>query len=72
MGIEEGEKVQAKGMSNIFNKIITENIPNLEKSRRIPRWQLDGGTRNCASYSEILERRWRNTLQAKPPRRAKL
>jgi Mg2+ and Co2+ transporter CorA len=24
MGIEEGEEVQAKGMSNIFNKIITE------------------------------------------------
>jgi hypothetical protein len=31
MGIEEGE-VQAKGMCNIFNKIITENFPNLEKS----------------------------------------
>jgi hypothetical protein len=32
MGIEEGEEVQAKGMHNIFNKIITENFPNLEKS----------------------------------------
>jgi hypothetical protein len=32
MGIEEGEEVQAKGMRNIFNKIITENFPNLEKS----------------------------------------
>jgi hypothetical protein len=31
MDIEEGEKVQAKGMHNIFNKIITENFPNLEK-----------------------------------------
>jgi hypothetical protein len=31
MGIEEGEEVQAKGMCNIFNKIITENFPNLEK-----------------------------------------
>jgi hypothetical protein len=31
MGIEEGE-VQAKGMHNIFNKIITENFPNLEKT----------------------------------------
>jgi hypothetical protein len=31
MGIEEGEEVQAKGMHNIFNKIITENFPNLEK-----------------------------------------
>jgi hypothetical protein len=32
MGIEEGKQVQAKGMYNIFNKIITENFPNLEKS----------------------------------------
>jgi hypothetical protein len=31
MGIEEGEEVQAKGMHNIVNKIITENFPNLEK-----------------------------------------
>jgi hypothetical protein len=32
MGIEEGEEVQAKGMCNIFNKIITENFPNLKKT----------------------------------------
>jgi chromosome segregation ATPase len=32
MGIEEGEEVQAKGMQNIFNKIITEYFPNLEKA----------------------------------------
>jgi hypothetical protein len=31
MGIEEGEKIQAKGIHNIFNKVITENSPNLEK-----------------------------------------
>jgi hypothetical protein len=31
MGIEEGEEVQARGIHNIFNKIITENFPNLEK-----------------------------------------
>jgi hypothetical protein len=31
MGLEEGEEVQAKGMCNIVNKIITENFPNLEK-----------------------------------------
>jgi hypothetical protein len=31
MGIEEGEERQVKGMHNIFNKIITENFPNLEK-----------------------------------------
>jgi hypothetical protein len=31
MGIEQGEEVQTKGVNNIFNKIITENFPNLEK-----------------------------------------
>jgi hypothetical protein len=31
MGIEEGEKVQTKGIHNMFNKIITENFPNLKK-----------------------------------------
>jgi hypothetical protein len=31
MGIEEGEEVQSKGIHNIFNKMITENFPNLEK-----------------------------------------
>jgi hypothetical protein len=35
MGIEEGEEVQAKGMCNIFNKIITENFPNLDKTMSI-------------------------------------
>jgi esterase/lipase len=30
MGIEE-EEVQAKATHNIFNKIITENFPNLKK-----------------------------------------
>jgi hypothetical protein len=31
MGIKEGEEVQIKGIHNAFNKIITENFPNLEK-----------------------------------------
>jgi hypothetical protein len=31
MGIEEGEELQAKGILNIANKIITENFPNLQK-----------------------------------------
>jgi hypothetical protein len=34
MGIEEGE-VQAKGIHNIFNKIIAGNFPNLEKTMSI-------------------------------------
>jgi hypothetical protein len=32
MGIEEEEEVQSKGTCNIFNKIITKNFPNLEKT----------------------------------------
>jgi hypothetical protein len=44
MGIKE--EVKAKGMSNIFNKIITENFPNLEKDipiqmQRPPEHQTD-------------------------------
>jgi hypothetical protein len=31
MDIEDGEQVQTKGIHNIFNKIITENFPNLKK-----------------------------------------
>jgi hypothetical protein len=31
MGSEEGAEVWAKGIHNIFNKILTENFPNLEK-----------------------------------------
>jgi hypothetical protein len=31
MSTEEGEKVQATGIHDIFNKIITENFPRLEK-----------------------------------------
>jgi TolA-binding protein len=31
MGIEDREEVQAKGICNIFSKIITENYPNLQK-----------------------------------------
>jgi hypothetical protein len=31
MGNEEREEMQVKGICNIFNKIITENFPNLEK-----------------------------------------
>jgi hypothetical protein len=37
----------------------------------IPRWRLEGGSRKCAYYSEILEKCWRHTLQARPPRRGK-
>jgi hypothetical protein len=35
IGTEDGEEMQAKGISNIFNKILTENFPNLEKAMTI-------------------------------------
>jgi hypothetical protein len=35
MGIEEGEEVQANRICKIFNKIITEIFPNLEKTMPI-------------------------------------
>jgi hypothetical protein len=35
MDIEEGEEVQSKGIHNIFNKIITEIFPNLQKTMPI-------------------------------------
>jgi hypothetical protein len=35
MGTEEGKEIQAKGIDNISNKIITANVLNLEKERVI-------------------------------------
>jgi chromosome segregation ATPase len=35
MGMEEGEEIQTKGTDNLFNKIIPENFPNLEKEKSI-------------------------------------
>jgi hypothetical protein len=31
MGVEEREEIQTKGIDNLFNRIIAENFPNLEK-----------------------------------------
>jgi hypothetical protein len=33
MGVEEGEEIQTKGTDNLFNRIIAEKFPNLEKER---------------------------------------
>jgi septal ring factor EnvC (AmiA/AmiB activator) len=32
MGVEEGEEGQIRGICNIFNKIVRENFPNIEKT----------------------------------------
>jgi hypothetical protein len=52
---------------NHLNRSITQNeIEAAIKSlpRGIPRWWLEEGSRKRDSYSEILERCWRHTLQA--------
>jgi hypothetical protein len=33
MGVEEGEEKQIKGIDNLFNRVIAEKFPNLEKRR---------------------------------------
>jgi hypothetical protein len=35
MGVEKGEEIQTKGNDNLFNRIIAENFPKLEKERII-------------------------------------
>jgi hypothetical protein len=40
MGVKEGEEIQTKGIDNLFNRIIAENFPNLEKERITQVWKL--------------------------------
>jgi hypothetical protein len=65
MSIKEGEEVQAKGMHNIFNKIITVNFPNLEKtmsiqpqeaSRKSTRPDQNRNTHNIFSLKQQIQR----------------
>jgi hypothetical protein len=36
MGIEEGEEIQTKGIDNLFNKIVIENIPQPQEREGHP------------------------------------
>jgi chromosome segregation ATPase len=65
MGIEEGEEMQAKEILNIFNKITTENFPNLEKDLPIqvqepPGHQIDltktERLHNILSLKQLIQR----------------
>jgi hypothetical protein len=49
MSIEE-EEVQAKGICKIFNKIITENFPNLQKTMSI---QVQDAPRHQTDFTKI-------------------
>jgi septal ring factor EnvC (AmiA/AmiB activator) len=51
-GIEEGDEVQAKGIRNVFNKLITENFPNLEKTMPI-QGQEPSSTPNRVNQDKI-------------------
>jgi hypothetical protein len=52
MGIEEREEVQAKGFHNIFNKLITENFTNLEKSMPL-RYRMPPGHQTDLTKIEL-------------------
>jgi hypothetical protein len=56
IGIEE-EEVQARGIHNFFNKIITENFPNLKKTTPI-QVQEDSRTQNRLDYTSILVQKY--------------
>jgi hypothetical protein len=49
------------GAGKYTTKVVDLKI-NIGKG--IPRWRLEVGSRKQPSYSEILEKRWRHTLQA--------
>jgi hypothetical protein len=59
MGIEAGEEVQAKGLCNIFNKIIIENYNSNKKynnNRKIPKSKesyAHSGTGNLQDTKQI-------------------
>jgi hypothetical protein len=59
MGIAEGEEAPAKGICNIFNKIITENFPNLKKTMAIQvqeaSWTLNRLEQNRTTPQHIIK-----------------
>jgi hypothetical protein len=61
------------GMTKHYKHVVIcfSHFQIIHSDEEISRWQLEGGSRKRDSYSEILERHWRHTLQAKPPRRGK-
>jgi hypothetical protein len=55
MGIKKGKQVQVKGVSNILNKIIAENFPNLEKEMPI---QVQESSRTPNRYDQNRTSQW--------------
>jgi hypothetical protein len=46
MEVEEGKEIQTTGIDNLFNRIIAENFPKLEKER-LTQVQETYRTPNC-------------------------
>jgi hypothetical protein len=55
MCIKEGGEVQAKGIHNIFNKILAENFPNLEKEVSI---QVEEASRTSNRHDQNTNSPW--------------
>jgi hypothetical protein len=55
IGMEEGEEVQAKGIGNIFNKIIAEKFPNLKKEMPI---EVQKASRTPNRYDQTRTSPW--------------
>jgi hypothetical protein len=74
---EKQNKIHKSGRSQNQSKfcklqpIMSADSTYRKMEEIFPRWQLEGGSRKHGSYSEILEKCWRHTLQARPPRRGK-
>jgi hypothetical protein len=67
MGIAEGEETPAKGICNIFNKIITENFPNLKKTMAIQvqesSWTLNRLEQNRNTRQHIIIKQQAQRIQ---------
>jgi hypothetical protein len=55
MGIKEGDEVQAKGIGNIFNKVIVENLANRHGQNRTSPQHIIAKTISTENKEKILK-----------------
>jgi chromosome segregation ATPase len=58
MGIEEEEEMKAKGIHNIFKKIITENFPNLENGTDLAKIELPQNILSLKQQAQRIEKEY--------------